>query len=145
MNSSINKNLPKINKGNFSRRIPSFSSSRKKTKMSAVYWVLGTVAVLVISTFLWVRWLRIKNLGDLDITTASVAYDEATFGHVLTWDKHCFYLHGKPIWLVSGEFHYWRIPDKERWKSVLLQYKAAGLNCIRIYYCWAYHSPGRWP
>ncbi|KAJ3371937.1 hypothetical protein HDU91_004803 [Kappamyces sp. JEL0680] len=90
----------------------------------------------------FLRWLRLKNLGTItEITTGSVAYDELTFGHILTWDKHCFYVHGKPVWLLSGEFHYWRLPDKARWKDVLLQYKAAGLNCIRIYFCWAYHSP----
>jgi hypothetical protein len=43
--------------------------------------------------------------------------------------------------IQSGEFHYWRLPDKNRWKSMLLQYKQGGLNSIRIYFHWGYHSP----
>jgi hypothetical protein len=40
-----------------------------------------------------IRWLRLKNLGTLEhITTGSVAYDELSFGHILNWDKHCFYM-----------------------------------------------------
>ncbi|KAI8855335.1 hypothetical protein BC829DRAFT_428905 [Chytridium lagenaria] len=38
-------------------------------------------------------------------------------------------------------FHPWRIPDVDRWRPILEQYKAAGLNCIRIYFHWGYHSP----
>ncbi|KAI7863501.1 glycoside hydrolase superfamily [Spinellus fusiger] len=43
--------------------------------------------------------------------------------------------------ILSGEFHYWRVPDKERWPALLRQYRAAGLNTIRIYFHWGYHSP----
>jgi hypothetical protein len=81
--------------------------------------------------------LRRRNLGHLDISTASVAYQLESYGHILRWDKHAFYLHGKPFVLVSGEFHYWRVPDRSRWRSVLLMYKACGLNCIRIYFNWS--------
>lgn len=35
----------------------------------------------------------------------------------------------------------WRVPDKLNWRSILLKYKSAGLNTIRIYFHWAYHSP----
>jgi aryl-phospho-beta-D-glucosidase BglC (GH1 family) len=90
----------------------------------------------------FLRFLRIKNLGHLPISTSSVAYDDASFGHRFNWDKNCFYINSKPVWIHSGEFHYWRLPDKTRWKSVLLQYKAAGLNCVRIYFSWSFHSPG---
>ncbi|KAI8921648.1 glycoside hydrolase superfamily [Entophlyctis helioformis] len=88
----------------------------------------------------WV-WLRRRNLGSLPVPTSAVAYDHDSFGHILTWDRHCFYLHGKPLVLLSGEFHYWRLPDHARWEEILLQYKAAGLNSIRIYFHWGFHSP----
>lgn len=105
--------------------------------------LLKLLSVLpVLLATLWFL-LKKRNQGVLkDITTGSVAYDHAAFGHILTWDKHCFYLNGKPLWILSGEFHYWRVPDRDRWRSVLLQYKSAGLNCIRIYFHWGYHSPG---
>ncbi len=88
----------------------------------------------------WV-WLRRKNLGTLAVSTQDVAYDKDAFGHILTWDKHCIYIHGKPVLILSGEFHYWRLPDRSRWETILKQYKAAGLNTIRIYFHWGYHSP----
>ena len=100
--------------------------------------VLLTI-ILVILVLLLVSFRR-RNLGHLNISTSSVAYDHGAFGHILTWDKHSFYLHGKPLLITSGEFHYWRVPDRDRWRPILLQYKNAGLNCIRIYFNWAYHS-----
>ena len=90
----------------------------------------------------WV-WLRRRGLGSLEVTTAMVAYDHEAHSSILTWDKHCFYIHGNPVQLLSGEFHYWRLPDRSRWPSVLRQYKAAGLNCVRIYFHWGFHSPSQ--
>jgi len=59
----------------------------------------------------------------------------------ITWDKYSLQIDGKKIFLLGGEFHYWRIPDRERWKDILKMYKIAGLNCIRIYFHWGYHNP----
>lgn len=109
--------------------------------MSILITLAALLIVIAAGIYSFLVWLRIRNLGSSSITTSQVAYDEATFGDILTWDKYCFYIHGKPVWLISGEFHYWRLPDRTRWKQVLMQYKASGLNCIRIYFCWAYHSP----
>ncbi|KAJ3268212.1 hypothetical protein HDV01_003263 [Terramyces sp. JEL0728] len=101
-----------------------------------------TVLIIPLTLVLTYVYLRKRNLGELsDITTASVAFDHEAFGHILNWDQHCFYLHGKPLWVISGEFHYWRLPDKNRWRTILLQYKTAGLNCIRVYFHWGFHSP----
>ena len=105
-----------------------------------IYLIILPIPFLLL--FLFLRRLRIKNLGSISITTSSVAYDEASFGHLFSWDKYCFYINSKPVWIHSGEFHYWRLPDQSRWKSILLQYKSCGLNSIRIYFSWAYHSPG---
>lgn len=99
-----------------------------------------TVAVLLAALFVH---LRVRNLGWLQISTESVAYDHECFGHILSWDRHVFSLHGNPLVLLSGEFHYWRLPDTARWRQVLQQYKAAGLNCIRIYFHWGFHSPAQ--
>jgi beta-galactosidase GanA len=77
----------------------------------------------------------------LKISTADVAFDDDQHGKSITWDKHCFYVNGKAFPIISGEFHYWRVPDRERWRPILLQYKAAGLTAIRIYFHWGFHSP----
>ncbi|MFX0024932.1 MAG: beta-galactosidase [Candidatus Hermodarchaeota archaeon] len=59
----------------------------------------------------------------------------------ITWDKYSLKISEKRIFLLGGEFHYWRVPDKERWKDILKMYKIAGLNCVRIYFHWGYHNP----
>ncbi len=59
----------------------------------------------------------------------------------ITWDKYSLKINKKRIFLLGGEFHYWRIPDRERWKDILKMYKIAGLNSIRIYFHWGYHNP----
>ncbi|RKO84449.1 glycoside hydrolase superfamily, partial [Blyttiomyces helicus] len=62
---------------------------------------------------------------------------------VLDWDARSLRIRGEPVMILSGEFHYWRVPDRERWESVLRGYKAVGVNTIRIYFSWAYHSPAQ--
>ncbi len=100
--------------------------------------VLVPVAALII--YAGSRYWRYTKsfLGSLDVSTASVAYHH---NRTLTWNKHSLLIDGKPVLLISGEFHYWRLPDRERWRDILIKYKAAGLNCIRIYFNWGYHSP----
>ena len=62
-------------------------------------------------------------------------------GKSIDWDKYSMKIDGKRIFLIGGEFHYWRAPDKESWAELLKAYKAAGLNCVRIYFHWGFHQP----
>ncbi len=59
----------------------------------------------------------------------------------IEWDKYSLKINGERIFLIGGEFHYWRIPDRERWEYILKSYKSAGLNCVRIYFHWGFHNP----
>lgn len=68
-------------------------------------------------------------------------YDSSLNGGKLTWDAGSLIIDGRRVAIISGEFHYWRFPDHTRWESVLRSYKAAGLNAIRIYFHWGFHSP----
>lgn len=68
-------------------------------------------------------------------------YDHAGHGSTVSWDAGSLIVDGRRTLIFSGEFHYWRFPDASEWESVLLGYKAAGLNAIRIYFHWGYHSP----
>ncbi|KAF9292572.1 hypothetical protein BGZ68_003478, partial [Mortierella alpina] len=83
-----------------------------------------------------------RTLGNLKhIHTQDTLYDKNKYGHILDFDKHSLILHGQPTLILSGEFHYWRLPDRSRWRPILEQYRSAGLNCIRIYFHWGFHSP----
>lgn len=68
-------------------------------------------------------------------------YDKAKYGSIIDWDEYSLKINGSRVFLIGGEFHYWRVPDRERWADILKAYKAAGLNCTRIYFHWGYHSP----
>ncbi|GLB41157.1 putative beta-galactosidase [Lyophyllum shimeji] len=57
------------------------------------------------------------------------------------WDPYSFFIHGKRIFLQSGEFHTWRLPVPGLWKDVTQKAKAAGLNAISIYIHWGLLNP----
>jgi hypothetical protein len=67
--------------------------------------------------------------------------ENGSHANPIEWDNYSLKINGKRIYILSGEFHYWRIPDHSRWEEILKGYKAAGLNAIRIYTHWGYHNP----
>ncbi len=59
---------------------------------------------------------------------------------ILTWDKECFYMDGKPYTVLSGAMHYFRIPH-QYWYDRLLKLKECGFNTVETYTCWNLHEP----
>ena len=60
--------------------------------------------------------------------------------NILTYEGRQFYMDGKPIELLSGAMHYFRIP-REYWKDRLIKLKECGFNCVETYTCWNLHEP----
>jgi len=60
--------------------------------------------------------------------------------NAVTYDARCYYVGGKPIWLVSGTIHYFRVPH-ELWQDRITKAKLGGLNCIETYVVWNRHEP----
>lgn len=58
----------------------------------------------------------------------------------ITWDNKSYLLDGERKFLVSGEFHYFRVP-KEDWEKRLILLKEAGGNCVATYVPWILHEP----
>ena len=57
----------------------------------------------------------------------------------LTYAKEQFYLDSKPITIMSGTIHYFRVvPDY--WKDRLMKLKACGFNAVETYTCWNLHE-----
>ncbi|KAF8937848.1 hypothetical protein BGZ58_002056 [Dissophora ornata] len=103
-----------------------------------------TLAVTLGLTVAAHQYLEHRVQGNLThIHTNDTLYNKQKYGHILDFDKHSLILHGQPTLILSGEFHYWRLPDKSRWRPILEQYRSAGLNCIRIYFHWGFHSPSQ--
>lgn len=62
---------------------------------------------------------------------------------VVTWDNGSLHINGERILILSGEFHYQRLPVPELWLDVFQKFKANGMNAVSIYFFWSYHSPSR--
>ena len=54
--------------------------------------------------------------------------------------KHHFEIDGKPAYLYSGEFDYFRVP-KPDWRRRMQLFKEAGGNCLATYVPWLIHEP----
>ncbi len=54
--------------------------------------------------------------------------------------NNLIYINGEPIFIYSGEIHYFRIPF-EQWEDRIVKAKEAGLNCISSYIPWIWHEP----
>ncbi|UPG88513.1 beta-galactosidase [Luteibacter aegosomaticola] len=90
-----------------------------------------------------VRYAGLTLLAAAMATTAAAAADAPAASHTVTYDRHSLIIDGKPTYIWSGSFHYWRLPSPELWKDVLQKMKAAGFNAVEIYFDWGYHSPKR--
>ena len=58
----------------------------------------------------------------------------------ITFDRLCFRVEGKPVYLYSGEMHYFRVP-KADWLRRMQLLKEAGGNCVATYIPWLLHEP----
>lgn len=56
------------------------------------------------------------------------------------FDHNCYRVNGQPVYLNSGEFHYFRVP-KSDWRRRMELFKQAGGNCLATYVPWVIHEP----
>jgi beta-galactosidase len=57
----------------------------------------------------------------------------------IQWNAKCYQINGKPDFLISGEFHYFRVPKKD-WEYRLKLFREAGGNCVATYIPWILHE-----
>lgn len=58
---------------------------------------------------------------------------------VIEIKDNCFYLDEKPLPLISGSFHYWRV-EKKLWKSIFDKIIDLGFKIIDTYCPWSVHE-----
>jgi beta-galactosidase len=56
------------------------------------------------------------------------------------WTSEGYRIDGRPVYLNSGEFHYFRVP-REDWRRRLELFKEAGGNAVATYIPWGLHEP----
>lgn len=71
----------------------------------------------------------------------ATCYDAAKYGHIIDWTHTSILINGHPVSIVSAEFQYFRVPDRERWLPLLTDIKSMGFNTVRLYIHWGYHCP----
>lgn len=60
--------------------------------------------------------------------------------HTFALGDSTFLLDGKPLQIISGEMHCYRIPEAY-WRDRIRKAKAMGLNTIATYIFWNMHEP----
>ncbi|KAJ7505516.1 glycoside hydrolase family 35 protein [Mycena galericulata] len=60
----------------------------------------------------------------------------------VTWDPHSLSILGQRVFILSAEFHPWRLPgNPDIWADVFEKIKANGFNTVSFYVNWALHFP----
>jgi hypothetical protein len=88
-------------------------------------------------------WLTLSSC--IFSSTATLAQSSASrqwplhdngLNDVVQWDHYSFKIHGKRLFVFSGEIHYWRIPVPEVWDDLLEKIKAAGFTACKFDFVW---------
>ncbi|KAK7188532.1 hypothetical protein DPSP01_005498 [Paraphaeosphaeria sporulosa] len=87
------------------------------------------------------RFLRL--LASLSSVLAAVSAIDNGLQKDVTWDSGSLLVDGERIIVMSGEFHYQRLPVPELWLDVFQKFKANGMNAVSIYFFWSYHSASK--
>lgn len=59
---------------------------------------------------------------------------------IVSYDSKGFRINGKHVFLIGGEFHYFRVPAAE-WEDRLRKMRSTGANLISVYVAWNMHEP----
>lgn len=57
----------------------------------------------------------------------------------IRYDHRCFQIEGKDVFIFSGSFHYFRVPQP-LWAERFRKLKEAGFNCVETYIPWNWHE-----
>ncbi|AYL97414.1 glycoside hydrolase family 35 protein [Mucilaginibacter celer] len=76
----------------------------------------------------------------LFFVAASVSVKAQSPDHTFALGESTFLLDGKPLQMISGEMHCYRIPQ-QYWRARMKMAKAMGLNTIGTYVFWNAHEP----
>ncbi|WP_300813502.1 beta-galactosidase [uncultured Bacteroides sp.] len=69
------------------------------------------------------------------------AVDDSVFLHPdrIRFDNRCIQIEGEDVFLFSGAFHYFRVPQP-LWPDRFSKLKKAGFNCVETYIPWNWHE-----
>ena len=88
------------------------------------------------------NWLLCVLLGMIVCSSVTAQkLPEKQFFHPdrVRYDKDCFTIEGKDIFILSAAFHYFRCPQ-ELWRDRFRKIKEAGFNTVETYVPWNWHE-----
>lgn len=60
----------------------------------------------------------------------------------VTWDSHSLSIEGQRVFILSAEFHPWRLPGNPGlWADIFQKIKSNGFNTVSFCISWALHFP----
>jgi len=93
-------------------------------------------------TVLILSLLALFASGQQDLPTVYEYFAEGGYNTGLVADKNGFSLNGKPLRIISGAIHYWRV-HPSKWRDSLRKLRATGANTVETYVAWNLHEPQR--
>jgi hypothetical protein len=78
-----------------------------------------------------VKMRLLSFLVGLQVLISSIFATDNGLQKVVTWDNGSLLINGERIIIMSGEFHYQRLPVPELWLDVFQKFKANGMNAVR--------------
>jgi hypothetical protein len=87
---------------------------------------------------------QVLALDGYSVPPDSPGYQRGNSTQAVQFDSHSLFINGKRLFIMSGEFHPWRLPVPELWSDVLQKMKVcADSTALSIFYfndttvgCW---------
>ena len=102
---------------------------------------IGLVSIYIfLKLFSWHAQLTSSSVLFDDIGNYRNKPKQAISRKGLTFSGKQFLLNDKPITIISGAVHYFRLP-RQYWRDRLMKMKACGVNTLETYVPWNLHEP----
>lgn len=79
--------------------------------------------------------------GFIENRMQTLSVDDSVFIHPdrICYDSRCIQIEGKDVFVFSGAFHYFRVPQA-LWPDRFRKLKEGGFNCVETYIPWNWHE-----
>lgn len=78
-------------------------------------------------------------IGVFSLKAQTIPPKQFTHPERIRYDRQCFTIEGKDIFVLSAAFHYFRVPE-ELWRDRFQKIKEAGFNTVETYVPWNWHE-----
>lgn len=76
------------------------------------------------------------------VSTNLIPRNSTGLTDAVTWDPHSLSIQGQRVFILSAEFHPWRLPgNPDLWADIFQKIKSNGFNTVSFYVNWAVHYP----